>query len=302
MPPDALALIRRAKAEAKAAKAESPAGMAENKPSNQAAALATLPPPPLCLAAVPPPVALAGMPPDVCYAPSWVSEDDESTLLQHILGAAPERWTPGTGRRTQNWGGRPGEQQVAEQLPGWLRQLVDALMRSGAWPATEEPPNHVIINDYHDPRTGLTPHTDGPLYADCVAVLSLLADVVLELHRPIDAAVACTPATRLGRMLLRRRSLNVLRGDACAPSRQTEHPVARATLRRAPRGASRACVGADRCFHGIPAAERDVVDSSVVNLREAAGAEGEEVPRVRRVSIVFVAKRAERPAPEVAVT
>ena len=97
--------------------------------------------------------------------------------------------------------------------------------------------------------------------ADCVAVLSLMADVVIELHQPVDAAVSCEPATRLGRMLLRRRSLNVLSGDAY------------------------------RCYHGIPHAACDVVDSqTVVNMREAGGADGEELPRVRRVSIVFVAK------------
>ena len=248
MPPDALALIRRAKAEAKAAAAPPPPS--PPLPTLDLTAASTMTPP----------TPLSGLPERVYYCPHFVSEADEATLLQHILGATASRWTPGLGRRTQNWGGRPGEKQVAEQLPDWLHQLVDALMRSGAWPVDAPPPNHVIINDYETGREGLTPHTDGPLYTDCVAVLSLMADVVIELHRPVDAAVACEPVTRLGRMLLRRRSLNVLRGDAY------------------------------RCYHGFPGAERDVVDDSIVNLREAGGADGEELRRMRRISVVFVAK------------
>lgn len=250
MPPDALALIRRAKAEAKAAAAPP-------------APLQPLPPLDLTDAATaPPPPPLASLPPSCSYFPDFVSTADEATLLQHILCAPAAKWSPGVGRRTQNWGGRPGEKQVAEPLPSWLQALVEALLRSGAWPAGDPPPNHVIINDYETGREGLTPHTDGPLYTDCVAVLSLMADVVIELHRPEDAAVACEPPTRLGRMLLRQRSLNVLKGEAY------------------------------RCYHGIPRGECDVVDAAVDNLREAEGIEGEEVTRQRRVSVVFVAKLA----------
>ena len=244
--PDALALIRRAKAEAKAA----------------AAAPAQLPPlPPLELSVTPPHgVHLPSMPDRSCYFPSFVSERDEEILLQHILGAPAERWVPGNGRRTQNWGGRPGELKVAEALPSWLQQLVAALVQHGAWPADEAPPNHVIINDY-EPGAGLTPHTDGPLYAARVATLSLMSDVVIELHAPCDAAVTCEEGTRLGRLLLRRRSLNVLSGEAY------------------------------RCFHGIPARDRDLVDPrTVVNFDVSGASDGEEVQRVRRVSIVFVSK------------
>ena len=244
--PDALALIRRAKAEAKA----------------KAAAPVPPPPPlpPLELRTVPPPaVRLPSMPDCSSYFPDFVSEVDEAILLQHILGAPPERWSPGNGRRTQNWGGRPGELRILENLPTWLQQLVAALVQHGAWPADEAPPNHVIINEY-EPGAGITPHTDGPLYADRVAVLSLMSDVVIELHEPCDAAVACEEGTRLGRLLLRRRSLNVLSGEAY------------------------------RCFHGFPARGADLVDSTVANFAAARGVEGETVARVQRVSIVFVSK------------
>ena len=271
MPPDALALIRRAKAEAKA-KAQAAA------PAEPAAA----PLPPLALQSVPPlppAVAAPSLPSNsVHYVPDFISADDEILLLQHILGPSnAHRWSPGNGRRTQNYGGDPSVPELTEVLPSWLQQLNEALVRSGAWPLTATgvnlPPNHVIINEYIDGRTGLTPHTDGPLYAARVAVLSLMSDVVLELHRPCDEAVRCEAPTRLARMLLRRRSLNVLDAEAY------------------------------HLFHGIRATEADTVmeesavaaegerGEDVVNRREACvGPKGETISRNRRVSIVFVCK------------
>ena len=251
MPPDPLLLIRKAKAEKKKA------------PLALSCASDALPPLELPQRCFPPPaVPLATMPSSAQYFPDFVSETDEETLLQHILNAPTSRWSPGNNRRTQNWGGKPGERKVAEELPVWLLQLTEALVRSGAWPADEPPPNHVIINDYETPGAGLTPHTDGPLYADRVATLSLMSNVVIELHRPEEASVKCEPETRLGRLLLRRRSLNVLSGDAY------------------------------RCFHGIRWADSDTIDADVANLDLAGGDEaiGEEVRRARRVSIVFVCK------------
>lgn len=249
MPPDPLALIRRAKAERSGAAA----GSAPPEEQLQALSLTRLPKVPL---------PIASLPPTVRYIPDFIDEADEAALLQHVLRAPASRWNAGSdGRRTQNWGGRPGERQVAEALPSWLAALVDALVASEAWPQDDcGVPNHVIINDY-DAAAGLTPHSDGPLYAARVATLSLWSDVVMELHRPEEAAVRCEPPTRLARLLLRRRSLIVLSGDAY------------------------------RAFHGIRRTEADLLDPDVINLTEAGGAEGEEVRRARRVSIVFVSKR-----------
>lgn len=265
MPPDALALIRRAKKEAKEQEAASKrdGGVVDHQPI-----------PPLQLAARPiVPAPLLKQPcASVQYGPEFLSVEDEALLLRHILEGSAARWSAwnDNGRRTQNWGGRPGERTVQEPFPEWLQSLTDALVASGAWPVdgddgvddghTGGPPNHVIINQY-TPGVGLTPHTDGPLYASRVATLSLWSDAVMELHAPVESAVLCEEGTRLCRLLLRRRCLNVLSGDAY------------------------------RLFHGIRQVDADVLDAeTVANLAEAGGAEGERVIRDQRISIVFVRK------------
>lgn len=212
-------------------------------------AMSTLPP-------LPPP--LAGVPATARYLPGFVTEADEALLLEHIRRAG-RPWASGQGRRVQNWGGVPGDRGVSEALPEWLQRVVDAAVRCGAWADAARPPNHALINEYLEPGCGLDPHTDGPLYAPCVAVLALESDVVLELHTPPPAADALpTPPIEL---LLRRRSLNVLAGGAYA------------------------------LHHGIAARERDVVGPLVANL-QPGDLTGEEIVRARRVSIVLVHKLA----------
>ena len=213
------------------------------------------------LSPLPPP--LAGVPATARYVPGFVSEADEVLLLEHIRRAG-RPWATGHGRRVQNWGGRPGDRGVSEALPEWLRRVVDAAVRSGAWDDAARPPNHALINEYLDPGCGLDPHTDGPLYAPCVAVLALESDVVLELHTPLPAAtppLGAPPPPPPIELLLRRRSLNVLEGDAYM------------------------------LHHGIAARERDTVGPLVANL-QPGDALGEEIVRARRVSIVLVHKLA----------
>jgi hypothetical protein len=236
-------------------------------------------PPPPAMSSLPPlPPPLAGVPATARYVPGFVNEADEALLLEHIRRAG-RPWASGHGRRVQNWGGRPGDRGVSEALPEWLQRVVDAAVRCGAWADAARPPNHALINEYLDPGCGLDPHTDGPLYAPCVAVLALESDVVLELHTPPPAAAAPPPPPAAApppppaaaappppppppiELLLRRRSLNVLAGAAYA------------------------------LHHGIAARARDVVGPLVANL-QPGDLPGEEIVRARRVSIVLVHKLA----------
>ena len=86
----------------------------------------------------------------VHYIPSFVSEEEERRLL-HVLycPAAQPRWLGRGGkhgRRTQNWGGRPGALAVAEPLPPFCRALIDALVSCGVF-EPELAPNHVLVNE-----------------------------------------------------------------------------------------------------------------------------------------------------------
>jgi alkylated DNA repair protein alkB homolog 6 len=65
-----------------------------------------------------------------------------------------------------------------ENMPGPLQRLVDAFVAQGIFQA-EEPPNHVLVNEYH-PGQGILPHTDGPAYASRTATLSLGSDVLID--------------------------------------------------------------------------------------------------------------------------
>ena len=222
--------------------------------------MAALPPPPVPgLTAVPKvmPPPLASLPSSVQYVPEFISAEDEAVLLEHVRLAPAERWTGGSGRRNLNYGGKPSERQMVEPLPGWLQCLVDALVVSGGWPAATSP-NHVLINEY-TAGSGLTPHTDGPLYSARVATLSLGSDVLLDLHRPPNTADE--PPARFAQLLLRRRSLNVMADDAYSA-----------------------------VWHGITAAPTDTVTELVANLECAAEELGEIITRAPRVSIVFVHK------------
>jgi len=252
--PDALALIRRAKAEKKSA---------------AAAGAEPTPPPPLPCPAfavtppMPPPLPSPLLVPSISVVRDFITAEDEELLLAHIAAAPPDRWTGGRpGRRTANWGGRPGELFIKEALPLWISSLVDALVRSGAWPVdvVGGPPNHCLINEY-EASAGLTPHTDGVMYAPHVCTLSLGSDVVLDLHRPTAADAADANAPPLASLLLRRRSLNIYAGPAYS-----------------------------ELFHGIAPREADVLTEAVVNFEADKDTLGEEIRRQRRWSVVFVHK------------
>lgn len=211
-------------------------------------------PPPPALAEVPcAPPPIPGLLTAVQYVPDFISAEDEELVLQHVSLAPESRWSgsEADGRRTQNYGGVPGRTEVAEAFPEWVAPLVDAVVRSGAWSASE-PPNHVLVNSFK-PGAGLNPHTDGPLYHRCVAVLGLGSDVTLDLHAPHATAPHAS-------LVLRRRSLNVISAEAYDQ------------------------------FHGIVAREADVVDELCANAHAAGAAVGERIERRARVSIVFVRK------------
>lgn len=238
---------------------------------------------------------IPSLPSSVHYTPHFISEADEELLLERVRSAPQWRSVGSDGRRTINFGGSPGERGVAEALPDWLEALIEALACCGAWPEDQRP-NHVLINEF-SAGAGFVAHTDGPLYAPHVAVLSLGSDVLLDLHlNPACQQPTCAPITaRIDDNTLS------LANDCTMQQSENSEPCGTDTLRgalHAPhaqmllrrRSLNVIADGAyTELLHGITAHAVDEVTSLVVNLSDH-DLLGEQIERRHRVSIVFVQK------------
>ena len=106
-------------------------------------------------------------------------------------------------------------------LPTPLDNIARALVDAGIFPP-ERPPNHVLVNDYA-PTEGIMAHTDGPLYWDRTATISMGGDVVLQFRRRLAAGEICGAGDdvqqqqqypKLDLLLSGKGSLVLFRGDA----------------------------------------------------------------------------------------
>lgn len=70
-------------------------------------------------------------------------------------------------------------------LVGPLLEVANLLVDKGVF-SLDEPPNHVLLNEYL-PGQGILPHTDGPTYASRTATISLMSSVVLEFSKRLSA-------------------------------------------------------------------------------------------------------------------
>ncbi|XP_020204870.1 alpha-ketoglutarate-dependent dioxygenase alkB homolog 6 isoform X2 [Cajanus cajan] len=116
--------------------------------------------------------------PTLFYVPDFITESDQSLLLNNIYGAPASKWKSLKNRRLQNWGGVVHEKGLLPQvLPPWLTNLTQKIYEeSGLFPSAM---NHVLINEYL-PNQGIMPHQDGPAYFPVVAILSLGSPVVMD--------------------------------------------------------------------------------------------------------------------------
>lgn len=116
--------------------------------------------------------------PTVLYVPDFISQTEQSQLLQHIYQAPAPKWKTLKNRRLQNWGGVVHEKGLLPQaLPPWLTQITNRICQwTGLFPSAI---NHVLINEYH-PNQGIMPHQDGPAYFPVVAIISLASPVVID--------------------------------------------------------------------------------------------------------------------------
>lgn len=202
-------------------------------------------------------------PPVAYYIPNFVTEDEESYLLQQVYKSPRTKWTQLSARRLQNWGGLPHPKgMIAETIPEWLQTYCEKISSLGAF--SGKTANHVLVNEYK-PGEGIMPHEDGPLYHPTVTTISLGSHTLLDFYNPIGSdsrEEQSAPQTEESRylfsLLVRPRSLLILQEDMYK-----------------------------KLLHGIQGSEEDALTEKVVNLAEAGGEKGETLTRGTRVSLTI---------------
>lgn len=138
-----------------------------------------------------------GSVPCLKYFENAIGVESEQYLLASIqdAGNIPGVWQHLKTRRLQCWGGLPPSSSNGivsyangdTSLPGWLNELCRAIADTGLFGSHKNVPNHVLINEYQ-PAEGIMHHTDGPIYADRVVIISLGSSAVMTFRRRVATA------------------------------------------------------------------------------------------------------------------
>lgn len=196
-------------------------------------------------------------PPTAFYIPDFISEEEESYLLQQVYKSPRTKWTQLSGRRLQNWGGLPHPKgMLVEKIPDWLQNYCDRISSLGAFGG--QTANHVLVNEYK-PGEGIMPHEDGPLYHPTVTTVSLGSHALLDFYGPVGGPDGEAERDRHRfSLLLRPCSLLILQDE---------------TYRR--------------LLHGIRERDADTLTDAVANLSAAGARPGETLSRGTRVSLTI---------------
>lgn len=128
------------------------------------------------------------------YVPDFITVEEERRVLRGVYAqGTDQRWVTCGRRRVQNWGGRPGDATVTENLPPFATSLVHAVVSAGICDDTNAP-NHVLVNEYSAPA-GIAPHNDGDLYAPHVAIITLSGSALMDFWPAEGPAVVGWRAT-----------------------------------------------------------------------------------------------------------
>lgn len=198
--------------------------------------------------------------PTVYYIPDFISEEEETYLLQQVYKSPKTKWTQLSGRRLQNWGGLPQPKgMLAERIPDWLQTYCEKISSLGAF--SGKMANHVLVNEYKQGE-GIMPHEDGPLYHPTVTTISLGSHTLLDFYKPVSSMEGDALQTEENRylfsLLVKPRSLLILQDEMY-----------------------------QRLLHGIQACAQDTLTDKVVNLSAAGALPGEILIRDTRVSLTI---------------
>ncbi|KAF2816965.1 uncharacterized protein BDZ99DRAFT_373947 [Mytilinidion resinicola] len=178
---------------------------------------------------------IPSLPPSFYYIPSFISPEEEASLLSKI---PPNRWTNLTHRRLQAVASTLTKSNtlLAAPLPSYLLDpIVTRFTTLGIFAHTpHKAPNHVLVNEYK-PGEGIMAHEDGPAYAPVVATVSLGGAVMLE-SAVNPAPIHIAPLYTTHRILCEPRSLLVTLAPAyintmhCVPAVTHDVDLRRATV------------------------------------------------------------------------
>lgn len=127
--------------------------------------------------------------PNLFYVPQIMTVTDEIQLLESIAFAGTisgDVWMQLRKRRLQSWGkNTAGDSCRDSPLPLWLQEISDELVRSCVFRESDAP-NHVLINEYKSDE-GILHHTDGPIYHNLVAILSLGSTCLMTFRHKLES-------------------------------------------------------------------------------------------------------------------
>ena len=130
-----------------------------------------------------------GLVPNLFYIPNAISVTDEFQLLESVAFAGTlsgDAWKQLKNRRLQSWGrSLTGDISDDKPLPSWLQKISEALVSYLIFDLCDTP-NHVLINEYKTDE-GILHHTDGPVYRDKVAILSLSSPCLMTFRRKLES-------------------------------------------------------------------------------------------------------------------
>ncbi|UXI16458.1 mkk7 [Sarcoptes scabiei] len=148
------------------------------------------------------------VPDSIYYVPDFISQVEESALIQNVLKSSKFKWKHLNNRSLQIYGGYPKpEGMIVEPLPEWLQFYTLKLKSLNVF--EENLANQVLINRY-EPGQGIMAHEDGPLYYPTVATINTGSHTVLNFYKKIDPnSNDCSPKYEFS-LLLWPRSLSIL--------------------------------------------------------------------------------------------
>ncbi|EME87939.1 uncharacterized protein MYCFIDRAFT_129238 [Pseudocercospora fijiensis CIRAD86] len=133
---------------------------------------------------------ITSIPPAMAYLPDFISEEEESNILQKAGAFIPSnRWISLAHRRLQSLPARLTNSNTlitSNSLPDWLAiPIVERIHKLQVFADAPHGINHCLINEYN-PGQGIMPHEDGAAYYPVVATVSLGGSLVLDVTEKLQ--------------------------------------------------------------------------------------------------------------------